>query len=299
MRGVERAEASVRPGGSIAGPSERPVAMVGGELVRWEMLRAQLSEAAGAAVLEEVALDVLLTKECAAKGVVVGSAEIEAERELLERAMSGGGAGAVMEVRRARGLGPSRWDGLLRRNAMLRALVRGEARVTEGDIAREYALRHGVRVRALLLTTRTASEASRAMERVRSGESFSRVAAEASTDVSAARGGVIEPINLEDPTYPEAMRRALGGARDGEMTGVIALEGGFAVLWREGTEGGDGPGLASVRGAMEDAARSRQERALMGRLARELLEGSRVSVLDSGVGWSWEGRKGANNQGGR
>ncbi|MGD9692298.1 MAG: peptidyl-prolyl cis-trans isomerase [Phycisphaerales bacterium] len=299
MRGVERAEASVRTGGSVAASGERPVAVVGGEPIRWEALRPYLAEAGGGAALEEAALDVLLSRECAARGIVIGAGEIDAERIALERAMSESGAGAVTEVRRARGLGPARWEGLLRRNAMLRALVRGEARVSEAEIAREYALRHGERVRALLLTTRTAGDAARAVDRVRAGESFSRVAAELSTDVSAARGGVIEPINLEDPTYPEALRKGLGGARDGEMTGVIALDGGFAVLLREGSVGGRGPGLDAVREEMGALARARQERALMGRFARELLEGSRVGVLDPGMGWSWEGRTGANNPVGR
>lgn len=302
LRGVERAEARVRAVGPSA-PGERPAAIVGGEPIGWDGLHPYLSEAAGAIALEELALDVLLAKECAARGVVIGEAEIDAERRMLETALASGDVGesarVVAQVRRARGLGPARWEGLLRRNAMLRSLVRGEVSAGEVDVAREYALRHGPRVRALLLTTRTAGEANAAAGRIASGELFSRVAAEVSTDASAARGGVIEPINLEDPTYPEALRRALASCADGGVTAVIALEGGYAVLRREGALGGDGPGLEAVRSEMEGFARQRQERALMGALARRTLEGARVGALDSGLRWSWEGRSGADNLGGR
>lgn len=298
LAGVERAELSV--GANSGEPLERPVAIVAGEPIAREALWAYLAEAGGGVALEEAALDALLTKECAARGLVVSQADVESERRLLEEAMGGeGGGAAVQQVRRARGLGPARWEGLLRRNAMLRALSSADVSVQEADIAREYALRHGVRVRALALTTRTASEAATARERVVSGELFARVAAEISTDASAARGGVIEPINLEDPTYPEAMRRALGACRDGEATSVIALDGGFGVLWRIGSEGGEGPGLEAVRGEMERAAALRQERAAMGRLAREMLERARVGALDPGLRWSWDGRRGADNTVGR
>ncbi len=303
MRGLQRAEESVRSSTAPGRPSSQPVMIVAGEPIGWDDLRAYLSEAAGGTALEEVALDVLLERAIESRGVRIGEREIAAERELLESAMSDGaqvsGARLVSQVRRARGLGPARWEGLLRRNAMLRALVQEQVSLTEADVAREYGLRYGARVRALLLTTATAAEASAAVERVRAGETFARVASEMSTDVSAARGGVIEPINLEDPTYPEAMRRALGGCVDGQMTGVIALENGFAVLQREGVVGGDGPGLDAARAEMERLARGRRERAQMGRLARQTLDEARIGVLDPALGWSWAGRTGADNLGGR
>lgn len=286
------------PAGS-APAAERPAALLAGEAIGWAELRPALAEAAGGRVLEEVALDRLLAREAAAAGVRIGEAELAAERRLLAESLGAGGvdpsgdAETLERVRRGRGLGDVRFAALLRRNATLRALVAGSVEVTEESARRAYELRYGDRIDARLITTATLQEAQGALARVRAGAPFGEVAAEASTDVSAARGGIIEPVHPADTSYPAALRQALMDAPDGAVAGPIALDRGYALALRTGTRRTVGaPSFESVRAEMERESRLLQERLQMDRLARRLLEGAPVTTLDRSLEWSWRAVRG-------
>jgi len=278
---------------------ERPAAMLAGEPISWAELRPALAEAAGGRVLEEVALDRLLAKEAAASGLVIGEAEIEAERRLLAASLGAVGRDPVREaellerVRRARGLGDARFGALLKRNATLRALVAPTVQVTEDSARQAYEMRYGERIRTRLITTATLQDAQTALNRVRAGEPFGEVAAQMSTDVSAARGGMIEPVHPSDTSYPAALRQALLEARDGELAGPVALEQSYAIALREGVvRHAAAPGFESVRAEMEVESRQSQERLQMDRLARRMLEGVGLTPLDRSLDWSWRGLRG-------
>ncbi len=302
VQGLDRAERYLAGGGEIAenrpadlrtGQSpQRPAAMIDGEPVTWDALRAPLAEAAGAEVLRETALESRLRKRMEREGLALTEAMIERERELFASAAASAGvsgedaAAALERVRRERGLGPVRFAGLLRRSAMLRAIVAPRVNVNEASIAQAYALRHGERFRARVIVTPTAREAAAALARVRGGEDFSRIAAEVSTDASAARGGVIEPISPADPAYPKALRDTLAAMKPGEVSDPVVLEGGFALLVLDERLAASAPPLDSVRAEMERDARSRQERLLMEQLAREIEAGADIRPLDAGLRWS-------------
>lgn len=278
---------------------ERPAAMLSGEPISWDELRPALAEAAGGRVLEEVALDRLLAKEAAASGLVIGEPEIEAERRLLAASLGAEGRDPVREaellerVRRARGLGDARFGALLKRNATLRALVAPTVQVTEESARQAYEMRYGERIRTRLITTATLQESQGALNRLRTGEPFGEVAAQVSTDVSAARGGMIEPVHPSDASYPAALRQALLDARDGELAGPVALEQSYAIALREGVvRDAAAPGFESMRAEMEVESRQSQERLQMDRLARRMLEGVGLTPLDRSLDWSWRAFRG-------
>ena len=270
--------------------------MIDGEPIPWSALRPALAEAAGAQVLNDVALDARVARRFAQQGLTLDAAMIERERANFAEAaaaagLSGDAAAAALERLKARrGLGPVRFAALLRRNAMLRALVQPDVLVNEASIAQAYALRYGERFRTRVITVSTANEAAGALRRVRAGEDFSRVAAEVSTDASGVRGGLVEPISPADPAFPQALRDTLAKMTPGEVSSPIALAQGFTIVVLDAkgplhVEPGP-PVPGSVRPELERDARLRQERLLMEQLARELGAGTGVRPLDPSLRWS-------------
>lgn len=232
-----------------------------------------LSEAAGGVVVQELVLERALEVAMQGEGLALSPTMIDAERALLAESLAGAtglspneGDRLIEQVRRNRGLGPVRFEKLLKRNAMLRALVRagvdatgsrgpagatmgaaagggGPASVTDDDIARAYAIKYGPRVQARLILVRSMDLAVRTLERVRpraagaQAEAFGEVASEVSIDPSSQAGGRLAPVSVADPTYPEAVRRAFETLQPGEISDVLA------VTW--GGRSGGAPGSAS------------------------------------------------------
>lgn len=289
-------------------PAQRPAAIVAGTPIAWDELRPAMVEAAGAAALEEAALDALLRQELAARGVRWSDLDIERERSQLlaqlresapRSSRRAGEADAdfavrlLEELRAVRGLGPTRFEGYLRRNAALRLLVADRVTTSDATLRQAYTLRYGPRVTARLITAPTLDRIVEAGQRLDAGEPFPEVAALLSTDESASRGGRLEPISLADPTYPQSLRTALGALRDGEWSNPISLDNGFAIVLREGERTPpDAPTLAQARDALADETRARQERILMGEKARELLTGARITIFDAGLQRAWRQRAG-------
>ena len=312
--------APAQPAKSSRPAPEKPVAVVGERIVGWGELAPLMAEAAGAQVLEELALGVVLKEECAKKNIRVGDAEIGAERELLAEMLAKAarvpvneGEGLLTNVRRSRGLGALRFKGLLERNAALRAMVRegiGDATisVTPDDIDTAYDLKYGPRVRARLILTRSESNIQQAAQRLQSGALFGEVAGEMSLDPSAPRGGTLDAFSLIDSSYPVAVRKALSNLEPGKVSDPIAVNWGGGA---DGNSGGDEPGFAIVKleakvpaaanaptkeGASKDLEReirTVRERAKMDALAKKLLRSANVSAMDPSLNWSWESRGGA------
>jgi foldase protein PrsA len=296
--GMDRAEASV---GSV---DERyrdraPIATAGGDPIGWEAVRERLLEVSGREIVEEVALERALARACRREGVTIGREDLEAERRRLVEAMTSGVALSASEedaerllerVRRERGLGPERFGALLRRNAMLRALVAGDVVVEEAAILRMHGRLYGPDYPCRVIVTRTASEASSAVRRVRSGEPFGAVAADVSVDESGARGGIVDPINEADPSWPLALRRTAASLRPGEVSDPVMVEGGYAIVRLDRAPAPKAaPTVDAVRGELERLVRLDRERVLMQELARSLLEEASVNPLDPSLGWSSRG----------
>jgi len=310
--GLDRSDrfvlSQMAPSGSAdaASARERPPAMLDGSPISWRTLRTRLAEAAGGAILEEVALDRLLEREARREGVEVTERDLERERRILLETLVAAGAGedasgslrALEAVRRVRGLGEARFEALLRRNAILRALVADQIAVTEASIEQMYALDYGERRLARIITSPTLPEAQRALEDLRAGRTFGEVAAERSTDPSARRGGVIEPISPADPSYPAAVRTALERLEPGQTSDPVAIEGGYAILRLDRVLASSDRSIEDLRPVLEERARRRQERLRMGALADRLLEQARITVFDPALGRSWRQRRGASEGGG-
>ncbi|MFG0293638.1 MAG: peptidylprolyl isomerase [Phycisphaerales bacterium JB050] len=278
-------------------------ATIAGTDIPWSEAQPLLAEAAGGIILEELALEKLLQREMRQQGLTLTPSMIEREELLLRDSLATDTAPnpdqaqrLLDEIRRQRGLGPQRYQSLLRRTAMLRALVQDRVTVDETSIERAYRIRYEPACRVRIITTDTMELAERARTRIDTGEEFSRVAAELSTDPSAVRGGIVEPINPADPTYPDALRRVLPTLSPGQISDPILLDVDgppqFAIIIldelvppaRQATR-------EQARPELERLVRLREERLLMDALSRRLLSQARVAPIDPSANWSWESRQ--------
>lgn len=271
----------------------RPAALVDGRVVQWGELRPLLNEAAGATILREVILDRMLAAELDRAGVAIRPDDVDRERSLFYATLNPDPDVAVRlarELRARQGLGPRRLDRLLRRNAGLRALVEDDVMVSEEAVVRTFRILHGPTARARLIVVPTLAAAQDAYNRITAGEFFGDVAVEVSTDVSAARGGLLSPISPDDPTYPEVMRDALSALEPGEVSSPIFLSRQYALLQLVESLDGDGVALADERSRIEQQVRLSQERLLMDMEARRLLRQATVTIIDAALKDAWDAR---------
>ena len=269
----------------------RPAALINGQLVEWGELRPLLNEAAGARVLQEVVLDRMVSKALAEAGLTISQIDAEAEQRLLRESLSDDPNVAIRlerELRARQGLGRHRLARLLKRNASLRAMVRDGVEVTDEAVRRRYELVHGPKRQGRVIVVPTLAEALRAINRVKSGERFADVVVEVSTDTSAARGGLLEPMSRHDPSYPQAMRKALWALAPGGMSPAVLLGTQYAVVTLVRELKGDGTRIDDVRPRLERQVRLSQERLLMDQLARHLLADAAVTIIDDALQQSWE-----------
>ncbi len=270
-------------------------AFLGATPLQWNDLAAPLAEAAGRAVVEELAITHAARGEAAARGVTISDTDLARERDLLLTSLTPSASSAQRarladRVRRERGLGPTRFALLVERNALLRAMVRDQIEVTPADMEIARDATAGERRLARVITVPDRDQAARLRDQVIQAEdrraTFIELAVAHSTDPTATRGGLTEPIGLADPAYPERVRRALTDLRVGEVSPVIAVERGFVVLMGEG----DAPPVASDGRPLEESVRLAKERIAMDRLAARLLQNADVRILDPSLRWSWESR---------
>lgn len=278
-------------------PAEAPVLYINGEPVRGEALSPALYEAAGGAVLADAVLDRMLVERLADRGMTVTPADLDAERQRLLLTLDPNDENQAVrllrELREARGLGDTRFEGLLRRNASLRKLVQDDVEITPVTIGQQYELRYGPRYQPRIITAEALRDFDAVQRRLDAGEAFSDVAAELSTDLSAAQGGLLSPISLVDPSYPQTLRNLLPKLEPGQVSEPIAIDGSFALVKLERKVEAQPVEMDDVREELEQEVRFRVEGALMNQLGRSLIRDAKVTVLDPALGDSWRRHKAA------
>lgn len=283
-------------------PASEPLATIDGIPVTPGDLLPTLLEASGSEALEEFALLQRLRSETADRGIVVTPEMIESERRLLRNTFADAAgdsearAGALLDAfLAARGLGTARLEALLERNAMLRALVAPEVVVDDRAVRTAYDIVHGPRYRVRLIVAPTREAASRLRSQLVadepvSGARFGELAARASNDPSAARGGLIEPISPADERYPATLRSTLPTLEPGTVSPVLAFRNGFALALLEESIPPTGVALDDARPVLERDVRLQGERRLMDTLARTFLADMRIVPIDPSLDWSWRSR---------
>jgi len=302
LRGVESAERSARPASQPRSdrPSQPP-ALLNGRPITWDDLHTTLAEAAGGQALQETILDLLLDDQVASKGIVITPADIEAERALLLGAIrrdaqaSPDNAERLLEsVRRSRGLGETRFAKLLERNARMRRLVAPAISVTSAEVEQAFQMLHGPKFKARVIVAPSHQRAAALRDQLLADPdhirpNFIALAAAESSDPSGPRGGMIDPISPADPQYPASVRDAASRLKPGEISPVLAVDRGFALLLLEETIPPDSVELSTEADRIRAEVRLRRERLAMDDLARRLLRSAEITITDRALDWSYRG----------
>jgi parvulin-like peptidyl-prolyl isomerase len=147
---------------------------------------------------------------------------------------------------------------------------------------------HGPRRRARVIAVPDLRVAQAVSDRLAKGERFEDVAAELSTDPSAARGGLVNGMSRLDPAVPASVREALWAlAAPGAVSPPVLVGTGYLLVRFDGEDPGDGVPLEAVRADAERAVRLAQERARMDTLAQEMLRGLNPVILDDSLADAW------------
>lgn len=285
-----QAAATSRPAKDRAGdvPAAKPsglVAIVDGSAVDFDSLRAELVERAGGQVLRDAVVDARLAKRLRGAGVAIDGAAVERERALLLETLSPDGARAAEllgAIRRREGLGPERFEALLRRNAGLRALVAPSVTVDDEGLRNAFDMLHGTKRLARVAVLASLADAEKFAADARAGGDFARLATERSLDEGAARGGLLAPLARRDPSYPEALRAAIFATPVGGLSNPVLDAGRFLVATPLDETPADGTDFDAAREACARMLRLSRERLLMDALARELSSLDGVTVFDRG-----------------
>lgn len=282
--------------------ADRPLGFVNGQAVHMADLREPLLEAAGGEALANLVIDRELGQRLRSLNLEVTSADIEAERAALLRSLDANDEDRAVRLlrrlRERRGLGPVRFAALLERNAALRklALQRGDASVSDAAVRVAYEASYGPKVRARLALLRNLPAARAVRAEVREADHpvsrFIELAVERSVDSSASRGGLLPPISPADTAYPAAFREALqtfgDEAERGDVSAVVVLDDGFAVLqYIERVEASD-TAFEDVRQSLRNTLRRREQRREMDRIAQSILADADVTILSEALSESWQ-----------
>jgi len=279
--------------GNAAGGTE-VAALIDGHTVKWSTLRPLLVEASGGEILGEWILDRRVEAELRKRRMAVSESDVQREKVLMQEQLSTNADQAIRllsEVRDKRGLGPRRFEALLRRNAGLRKLIADDVKVSESMIRSAYEQTYGEKIICRLILVDKLVEANRVIRRLEAGESFTDLAIEVSTDESHRQGGLLPPISPYDPTFPKEIRNAAVELQPGQRSVPVALESGFAILQCERRVREDATAYEQVKDDMRRIARLQLERTLMHRQARVLLSDLDVTILDADLNRAWEARR--------
>ncbi len=303
--GLDRADRAVSPGSHESARAQpegsRVVAYISGRPVTTDDLWATLAEGFGSAAFEEIVLDRELERQARLAGVDLFEQDLRSERARLARTLSRGeldeeAIGVILDrLRDDRGLGPARYDALLRRNAILRRLVADEITVSEPEIRRAFDIVFGERIQCRLIVVATDREATSlrtelAAESNDLATRFAQAARRASLDPSGEFGGAMDPISPVDPAYPAALRSALASADAGKMTPVLALDGAYALALVEQKLDPEPRTLEAEHDRIARVLRERKERSAIGELAARLVREAQVEIIDRSLAWSWDRR---------
>lgn len=304
-----------RPAPALSGPEDGPsashssasptAAYINGKPVNRDELYAIMAGQLGGEALAEVVLGRAIGAQLAERGLTLSPQDIDAERRYVRLGLSSDPDQAELllrQMRQRRGLTDARFDALLRRNAGLRKMVADQIEIGDAAVGQAYRTAYGPRYRVRLLVTDSIQQARTARASVLEGSPFGEAVIAFSTDTSRAQGGLLSPISPTDTSYPQAIRDALPAltmeSDQSRLSPILAIDSGFALLYLEELIPGQDIAFADVEADLRRGVRLQLERVRMQQLARSMLEGANVVVLDPLMEPGWARQREAVLRGG-
>lgn len=285
---------------------DNPALAINGVVYSLESIAPRLAELAGSTVMREIVLEHAIEQELRNKRQTIADDLIDQERDRLLRAIQQSTglqeqtqlSDIVLQARAARGLGPVRFNALAKRTASLRSLIKDEVVITNEALQLEYELTFGPRIQPRIISVPFAADAQRIKQQLSQQSTFALLAAKHSTDPSAERGGLIEPLSPLDPAYPLAMREALSQVIQQPISndipekdrtlGPIALDNGTWLLLLPDSiiYPTQSPPFDQVIAELSTTLRERQERLLMARKAEQLIANVKLTPYHPSLKWA-------------
>ncbi|MDF1808449.1 MAG: hypothetical protein P1U42_02005 [Phycisphaerales bacterium] len=273
------------------------IAIVDGHPITQNQIQENLGERAGRQALSDLILDYQLERIISEKNIHISQSDLDLEQQkFLDLIKVEDSLNANLEymdqVRKIRGLGPTRYHELLRRNAILRKLVNPEPPTkTEFQHAVQVAFGEQFQIRLIVNTNRALVES--AYQRVLRAQPesarwvFAQEAFDLSSHPSSTRGGFIPNFSILDTNYPSVLCSAVQATELGKVTPILSTDSGFAfvlvesvVTSREISE--------EQRVQIKDQLEVRNQRLAMEQLASTLISQSEITILDKALSWSWK-----------
>ena len=283
---------------TLARPTESGGTAIAGwhdRTVTWQEISPALIELGGATALRDAFLDQRIAQALADRSLTVDQAQVQRERDHLMASLDPDPIMAerlLQTIRIRQGLGPVRFEALLRRNAGLRALVQPEVRITADGIQRQHEIMHGPSRLCRTIAVASLAQAEELRRQLDAGIDFATLAVRASSDASAARGGLLPAVSRVDPTWPEAFRDALFALSPGEVSPPTLVDRDYVLIRFEEERPADGVTLAASRDQVEAALRQAQERVLMEEKARAYLNEIKPNFYHEGFDAAWRRSEG-------
>ena len=279
---------------------QRPIAILNGAALQRDAVQPALDEFGGDEILRETILDRELASLCAAQGIQITNDLLAQERALLGETLGfDSNAARSMDVldrlRADRGLGPVRFENLLRRSAMLRALA-GSPEPSNAQLERAMQSAFGTTYRVRLFVSATPESAQAVRTRVlQSPEQsrpwvFAEACAKSSAHPSSDRGGLIPSLNPASLGYPAALLAALPRTPIGTCSEVMSTESGYVVVYVEDVIAAQAPSTQDRQRVLSEL-RTDTQRLAMQRLAQEILEEQDIVVMERALHWAWTNRR--------
>lgn len=268
----------------------KTIAKVGDERITMADLQPALIEAAGGQVLNEKIMSMKLRN--ALGKTLITQQQIQDERQIFLATLHDNPQMAeqlLIEVRQRQGLGDGRFADFLFRQAALRHLVQSEVTVNDEAIRQAYELRYGPTSVVQVITVDNPTLAVQILNKARSGEDFGLLVQQYSKDAaSKAANGLLQDVSPMDASYPTAMHSAIAKLAIGQISDVVALDNGFAILKLVSKNQRQSVTLDDVKASLAVKVRRNVEQMLMRQLATTLMRQADVVVLDRELNRSWQ-----------
>jgi hypothetical protein len=279
---------------TTAGPNSPPrdgevMALVNGKPLYMAGLHEVLLDAYGLDMAQQLVGNEVVAQALAREEVTLDDADVRAEEERTLREIFGDEfspdqrerllAQALARRRVAR----RHWELTVRRNAMLRKLAEPRVRITEEDLREEFGDRFGRKVVVRHIQTESLSQAQRILAELRKqGADFAKLAKKYSRNVSAGKGGLLEPITRKGPpAIPSEIRQAaLALRRPGEISDPVKVGTAYHVLKLERIIQPEDKDFQAVKDALRDALHARRMHAMQQAVLRRLLADADVRYVD-------------------
>lgn len=280
--------------------SPQIIALIQGVPITRAQIESDLFERAGTQALLDLILDRQLERELTLRQQELTQSDLANEESLFVRTIDAIDADApsyqlLENLKSSRGLGPDRYQRMIRRNATLRKLIANQAIPTQSEIQLATRIAFGPKYQIRLFVSDFQRAASALIEQLDSSSKesqrwiFADACATQSIHPSASRGGLILDLSLDDPGYPQVLTIALKDTQPGDRTRVLATDSGFVVALVESISPALEPSQQQIQ-SIHDQLISRKQRLEMQRLADDLVASAQVTVMDRSLNWAWSNR---------